>query len=60
MRKKRLQPIEQFENELSALFVRWWEESDLDEEEMALAAVNVIERFCDTSVEFEADFEIDE
>lgn len=50
----------QFENEVSALFTRWWEESDLDEEEMAQAAINVIERFCDTSVEFEADFEIEE
>ena len=59
MKKKKLEPIEQFENEVSALFVRWWEESDLDEEEMAIAAVNVIERFCDTSVEFEADFEIE-
>jgi len=45
---------------LSSLFVRWWEESDLDEEEMALAAVNVVERFCDTSVEFEADFDVDQ
>lgn len=59
-RKKKLQPIEQFENEVSSLFVRWWEESDLDEEEMSLAAVNVIERFCDTSVEFEADFDLDD
>ena len=59
MKKKKLEPIEQFENEVSALFVRWWEESDLDEDEMAHAAVSVIERFCDTSVEFEADFEIE-
>ncbi len=59
-RKKKLKPIEQFENEVSALFVRWWEESDLDEDEMSLAAVNVIERFCDTSVEFEADFDVDQ
>lgn len=58
--KKEVSPQKQFENEVSALFTRWWEESDLDEEEMAQAAIAVIERFCDTSVEFEADFEIDE
>lgn len=60
MKKKNVSPQMQFENEVSALFTRWWEESDLDEEEMAQAAINVIERFCDTSVEFEADFEIEE
>ena len=60
MKKKKLEPIEQFENEVSALFVRWWEESDLVEEEMAHAAISVIERFCDTTVEFEADFDIDD
>ena len=60
MKKKKLEPIEQFENEVSSLFVRWWEESDLDEEEMAQATISVIERFCDTTVEFEADFDIDD
>jgi len=59
MKKKNLSPQKQFENEVSALFMRWWEESDLDEEDMAQAAITVIERFCDTSVEFEADFEIE-
>jgi hypothetical protein len=59
MKKKNVSPQMQFENEVSALFTRWWEESDLDEDEMAHAAINVIERFCDTTVEFEADFEID-
>lgn len=58
--KKEVSPQKQFENELSALFVRWWEESDLDEEDMAQAAVKVIERFCSTSVEFEADFDLDD
>ena len=28
-------PGQMFEHELSAVFVRWWEESDLDETEMA-------------------------
>ena len=53
-------PEEQFENELSAVFVRWWEESDLDELQMSQIAIEVIERFCDTTVEFEADFEFGE
>jgi hypothetical protein len=49
-----------FEDELSAVFVRWWEESDLDENEMAQIALVVVERFCDTTVEFEADFELED
>jgi hypothetical protein len=53
-------PGQMFEHELSAVFVRWWEESDLDETEMAELAIGVIERFCDTSVEFEPDFDLDE
>ena len=53
-------PGQKFEHELSAVFVRWWGESDLEETEMAELAVGVIERFCDTSVEFEADFDLDE
>lgn len=58
--KKEASPQKQFETELSGVFLRWWEESDLDEEDMAQAAVKVIERFCDTTVEFEADFDLDE
>ena len=53
-------PGQKFEHELSAVFVRWWEESDLDETEMAELAIGVIERFCDTSVEFEADFDLED
>lgn len=50
----------QFENELSAVFVRWWEESDIDEYEMGQIALTVIERFCETEVEFEMDFDLDD
>ena len=50
-------PGEMFEHELSAVFVRWWEESDLEELEMSQIAIDVIERFCDTTVEFEPDQE---
>ena len=55
-----ISPEEQFENEMSAVFVRWWEESDLDELQMSQIAIEVIERFCDTTVEFEADFDLGE
>jgi len=51
-------PAVQFERELSSVFVRWWEESDLDETDMAGIALGVIERFCDTTVEFDADFDL--
>lgn len=53
-------PAVQFERELSSVFVRWWEESDLDETDMAEIALGVIERFCDTTVEFESDIELDD
>ena len=43
----------QFENELSSVFVRWWEESDLDELEMARIAVKVVDRFCSIDIEYE-------
>jgi hypothetical protein len=48
-----------FEHEVSAVFVRWWEESDLDELQMSQIAIDVIERFCDTTVDFDADFNND-
>ena len=53
-------PEEMFETELSAVFVRWWEESDLDELMMSQIAIDVVERFCDTTVEFEADFDLED
>ena len=56
--KNTTDPGEMFEHELSAVFVRWWEESDLDEMEMSQLAVGVIERFCDTTVEFESDMDL--
>lgn len=55
-----MKPEKQFENELSAVFVRWWEESDIDEVEMGEIALRVVERFCDTEIEFEMDFDLDE
>ena len=51
-------PEDQFEHELSNVFIRWFEESDLDEDTMAEVAIEVIERFCDTTVEFECDIDL--
>jgi hypothetical protein len=53
-------PSEMFKHELSAVFVRWWDESDIDDLKMAKAAMEVIEKFCGESVEFEADFGFDD
>ena len=53
-------PIEKFKNEIKSVFLRWWEESDLDEKDMGYAIIEVTEEFCETSVEFEADFEIED
>ena len=49
----KLTPQKQFENELSAVFVRWWEESDIDEMDMARIAVKVVDRFCSVDIEYE-------
>ena len=51
-------PEQMFEHELSAVFVRWWEEADIDDLQIAEVAMGVIERFCGESVEFDAEFEL--
>ena len=48
-----MNPLKQFENELSAVFVRWWEESDIDDLDMARIAVKVVDRFCDIDIEYD-------
>tara|TARA_R100000152_G_C6679988_1_gene114099 strand:- start:99 stop:308 length:210 start_codon:yes stop_codon:yes gene_type:complete len=60
MHRNNLSQEEMFTNELSAVFVRWYEESDLDDLTMAQVAIDVIERFCGTDVEFEPDFDFGE
>ena len=55
-----LTPGEKFEHELSAVFVRWWEESDLDDTQMADIAENVTNRFCNSTVDFESDIDLGE
>ena len=51
---------EMFKHELSAVFVRWWEESDLDELEMSRIAIEVTERFCSTELDFESDMDLED
>lgn len=55
-----LTPEQQFDTEISAVFVRWFEESDLTEIQMSQVALEVVERFCDTEIEFEMDFDLEE
>lgn len=59
-KKKDVPPLEQFKNEVHSVFLRWWEESDLDEKDMALAILQLTEEFCESSIEFEADFDLDD
>ena len=49
-----MDPFKQFENELSAVFVRWWEESDIDDLDMARIAVKVVDRFCNIDIEYDS------
>jgi|11BtaG_2_1085332.scaffolds.fasta_scaffold90905_2 hypothetical protein len=51
-------PAEKFFNEIYSVFLRWWEESDLDEEDMAGLATQAIEKFTESTVEFESDIDL--
>ena len=51
-------PAEKFFNELYSCFLRWWEESDLEEEDMISVGTQVIERFSESGVEFESDIDL--
>ena len=54
-------PLQKFSTELLGVFIRWEEESDLDELDMAEAAVEVINRFLNSeTLIFEPDFELDD
>ena len=53
-------PAQQFANELLSVFMRWYEESDLDDDDMAEAALSVIDQFCGSGVEFDSDIPLDD
>ena len=53
-------PAQQFANELMSVFMRWYEESDLDDDDMANTANFVIHEFCSKNMEFTPDFNLDD
>ena len=53
-------PAQQFANELLSVFMRWYEESDLDDDDMAEVALSVIDQFCGSGVEFDSDIPLDD
>ena len=52
--------LDKFKNEVHSVLLRWWEESDLDEIDMGQVLLQLVDEFCETSVEFEADFDLDD
>ena len=52
--------LDKFKNEVHSVLLRWWEESDLDEIDMGQVLLQLVEEFCQSSVIFEADFDLDE
>lgn len=53
-------PVVKFKNEVRSVLLRWWEESDLDEVDMGQALLELVDEFCETTVEFEADFDLED
>tara|TARA_Y100001963_G_scaffold62257_1_gene86887 strand:- start:1917 stop:2108 length:192 start_codon:yes stop_codon:yes gene_type:complete len=51
---------QQFANELLAVFMRWYEESDLDDQDMYEVGIHVLDQFCGTSLDFDSDFDLPE
>ena len=48
-------PLLKFQDELLAVFMRWFEESDLDEYAMEQAALAAIDQFCGKTLDFDPD-----
>lgn len=55
MKAKDPTPAQKFRREISAVLIRWTEESDLSEEQMEHLAYYEVERFYSNSVDFETD-----
>ena len=53
-------PVEKFKREIKAVFLRWWEESDLDEVDMGSAMLEVTREFCAKSIDFKSDINLDD
>jgi len=43
-------PAKQFQVEIKAVFNRWWEESDMDAEDLAKAALSAIDDWLDEEI----------
>ena len=43
-------PAQQFQVEIKAVFNRWWEESDMDAEDLAKAALKAIDDWLDEEI----------
>jgi len=56
-----LTPVQrQYLNEVMSVFMRWYEESDMEDEEMADVASYAVDRFFGMDVDFSADFDLEE
>lgn len=53
-------PKAKFKDEVTALFSRWFEESDLDELEMASVVLEVCNAQTGSMLEFESDIELED
>ena len=53
-------PAEKFADEIVAVCMRWWEESDLDEDTMYVYGEDAIDAFTKAQVAFESDIDLEE
>jgi hypothetical protein len=60
MAKQEVGPGEKFAEEILAVCCRWWEESDLDEEQMMSFGVAALEHFCDSEIVFDSEITFNE
>ena len=52
-------PAEKFKNELRACYNRWWEESDLDEEDMIKATEEVVSDVFEVEISFDCEIDLE-
>lgn len=60
MSKPDIGPAEKFADEIIAVCMRWWEESDLDEDTMYAYGEAALNQFTGTDISFEADADLEE
>ena len=57
---KDIGPADKFAEEILSVCLRWWEESDLDEDMMYAYGEAALKAFTDAQVEFTPEFDLDE